>query len=348
MGQAFEPASDFKTLSLMPTYRCTASCQQCGTLSSPRDDTWLSRDAIMRAIDQAATAGYGLVVFTGGEATLAEEVVIEGVARSRSLGMRTRLVTNAWWAVDGAATTAALRKYQDAGLQELNVSTGDQHARFVSIDRPIRAAITAAELGFDSALIMVEVRDGNGIGRAAIEGHALMTDAPPAIRQRVLIMESPWMPLSPSRHYRYPEGLAANRENLESRGGCDNILSTTTVQADGRIAACCGLGMRVIPELQIGSVDATTIAEAAEIANEDFLKRWIRIEGPEKILAWAADFDPSIEWEDQYAHRCQACRRVYADDRVKAVIREHHGAKIPDILLREWLLSSPAIGADGP
>jgi hypothetical protein len=69
--------------------------------------------------------------------------------------------------------------------------------------------------------------------------------------------------------------------------------------------------------------------EAAEAANEDFLKRWIRIEGPEKILAWAADLDPSIEWENQYAHRCQACRRIYADDRVKAVIREHHGAKIP-------------------
>ena len=52
---------------------------------------------------------------------------------------------------------------------------------------------------------------------------------------RVTIAESPWMPLSPARSYPYPDGFAANATNVHTRGGCDNVLTTTTIQADGRI-----------------------------------------------------------------------------------------------------------------
>jgi hypothetical protein len=45
--------------------------------------------------------------------------------------------------------------------------------------------------------------------------------------------------------------------------------------------------------------------------------------GPEKIVAWAATKDPTIKWENMYAHRCQACMRIYRDPKVKAVIIEH-------------------------
>jgi hypothetical protein len=55
-------------------------------------------------------------------------------------------------------------------------------------------------------------------------------------------------------------------------------------------------------------------------------------------LAWAATHDSSIEWENLYSHRCQACLRIYQDPKVREVIREYHQEKIADVLLGEWLL----------
>ena len=66
----------YRSLSIMPTYRCTAECLHCGTLSSPREKTWLPIEHILKAIDQAADNDYKVVIFTGGEATLADRNLI--------------------------------------------------------------------------------------------------------------------------------------------------------------------------------------------------------------------------------------------------------------------------------
>jgi hypothetical protein len=146
------------------------------------------------------------------------------------------------------------------------------------------------------------------------------------------------MPLDAKEIMKYPEGLAVNKSNIDQRGGCDSIINTTTILADGRIMACCGLGTQSIPELHIGDLGSDSLQSANEKIGNDFLKRWIKIEGPEKILAWAAEKDPSIQWENQYAHRCQACKRMYTDERVRRVIREFHEEKILDVITNEWLL----------
>jgi hypothetical protein len=38
----------------------------------------------------------------------------------------------------------------------------------------------------------------------------------------------------------------------------------------------------------------TFLAQAVEASESDFLKVWIHFMGPEKILAWAAEKEPSI------------------------------------------------------
>ena len=346
----FAPRSSARVLSVMPTYRCTAACKHCGTLSSPKEETWLPIDDMLRAIDQAADAGYGLVVFTGGEPTLAGEHLLLGIRRAVSRGLAVRMVSNGWWAESDEVALVAMGEWVDAGLHELNVSTGDQHSRFVPVESVIRAINAGVEHDLTVA-VMIEVVDGRRITSQGVQSHPMyraMLDRHP--QPRVSFHESPWMPLSPARTYSYPDGQATDRENLATRSGCDSILTTTTVQADGRIGACCGLGMRRIDELQLGTIDSTSIQDADERAGDDFLKRWIKVEGPEKILAWAADIDPEIEWEGMYAHRCQACIRLYKDPKVRKVIAEHHLEKFADVLFTEWLMFhlDPSNEADAP
>ena len=335
-----KPLHNLRTLSVMPTYKCTAECMHCGTLSGRSENTWLGLDNMLAAIDQAAAQGdYRVVVFTGGEPTLAGNDLLTAIRRATEHGLSTRIVSNAYWATSAVHAERMIANLVDAGLKEINFSTGDQHARFVPLDRVVRAVAAAAASPLSAIVVMVETVLERAITAEVLESRADFSEVRKAFPgKRLEVRESPWMPLEPMNTSVYRDGSTVNRENVATRTGCTSILSTTAVQADGRIGACCGLGMRTVPELQVGRVGLTTIAEADREAGDDILKRWIRVEGPERILAWAAEHEPKIEWEDMYAHRCQACLRLYKDPMVREVIAEHYKEKVADVLVGEWLL----------
>lgn len=333
-----DPVPNPKILSLLLTLQCTAECKHCGTLSSPRSKGRLDAGTARRLISEAGDLSYDSVVFTAGEPTLYGNDLYELIALARSLGLPTRMVTNAHWATTSVRALTMLRRCQSAGLGEINYSTGDEHARFVPIENIVRGIRAALDVAMPVA-VMIEVVAGNAVSKAALLAHPFFQQQiSPDEAAQITFSESPWMPLDEKHLERYPEGLATNAANIGRRLGCDSVINTTTVLADGKIMACCGLGTRTIPELEIGSVFKDHVRDARARAEGDFLKRWIRHEGPERILQWAAEKNPAIEWEDQYAHRCQACKRLYTDPLVRAEIRQHYEEKIIDVLYGEWLL----------
>jgi organic radical activating enzyme len=323
----------------MPTYQCTAACKHCGSYSGPKVNQWLDPDLMLAGIDQAIDAGYKVVVFTGGEPTLAGETLLRGIRLASSRGVCTRVVTNAWWATGEEAADAKLKELIDAGLVEINFSTGDEHARFVPVDNVLWACRAAAKIPLKTIVVMVETVAARTITSQTLFNHPqyrqIRREFP---RANVRVIQSPWMPISPQMTTQYPDGMATVKKNLPAHTGCTSCLRTTTLGADGRIGVCCGLGMRSIPELQVGRIGEITIAEADRLGEDDFLKRWIQVEGPERILAWAATKNPEIQWEGMYAHRCQSCMRLYKDPKVRQVIADHHQEKMADVILGEFLL----------
>jgi MoaA/NifB/PqqE/SkfB family radical SAM enzyme len=132
-----------RTLSVMPTYACTAQCKDCGTVSSPRDRNNIALETMLAAIDQANELGFQNVVFTGGEATLRWDDLVEAIRHASGLQMPTRLVTNAYWAVNEEESTRRVRELADAGLLEINFSTGDEDALFIPLDYVVNAIVSA-------------------------------------------------------------------------------------------------------------------------------------------------------------------------------------------------------------
>ena len=236
--------------------------------------------------------------------------LVRAMRRSAFWSLPVRLVTNAHWARDDAAAESLLFEWMCAGLGELNISTGDRHARFIPLDNAIRAATAAARLQLMAAVI-VEASQPNDIANAIRERLAGTS---------VTIVNWTWSELTPFPKAK-PAG-AVNRSNLSQCTGCDSVLSATTVQANGIVSPCCGLGIRFVPELQIGHIATGTLAQADARALRDPLIQRINKEGPERILAWAAERDPRIQWEDMYAHRCQACIRLYRDPMVRHAIAQ--------------------------
>lgn len=326
-----------KTLSVMPTYTCPAECTHCGTLSSPWDRTNLGLDIILEAIDQAKALGFYNVVFTGGEATLRWKDLLTGLTYAHNLGFSTRLVTNAHWAWSEARAAQWIDELVKAGLSEINFSTGDEHMRFVPLERVITAA-KAALMKKLTVLIVVEYKKVRSVTKETILQDQKIASLPEDCKSRFQVIESPWMPLDPQQLEEYPGDTSANQENLLLRDGCDNVLQTYTLQADGRIGACCGLGLREIPELNVGTANNRDfLKQAIEDAENDLIKLLIHYKGPEKILAWAAQKDPTIQWENMYGHRCQVCHRIYKDARVVDIIREHCHEMMGEVLQTIWL-----------
>ncbi|WP_144312304.1 radical SAM protein [Terriglobus saanensis] len=306
----------------MPTRTCTAACRHCGSFSSPKVKQSLEASVIRTSIEQAAELGFALIAFTGGEATLAWDELLEGIGLAHTLGLRTRLVTNAHWAESAHAASKVVTALHAAGLDELNISTGDEHARFVPLDRVALGIATGLEHGY-TVHIMVEYRQNRSITKTVLLAHPLLADHPH--RERIEIVESPWMPLSPEQMGDYRNVDRVDGENVHARGPCTSVLESYTVHPDGRVSACCGLGMELIEELYAGEARGPNfLANAMADAEGDLLKLWLRYKGPEKILAWASERDPSIQWENMYAHNCQACQRVYHDPKVAATILTHY------------------------
>lgn len=314
--------SQKKTLSIMLTYTCPAECKDCGTLSSPRSRENISLDDAKKFIEEAGQAGdFVVVVFTGGEATLRWRDLLDGIRFAKSKGLNTRLVTNAHWAIREDVSRDKLLQLTDAGLDEINYSTGDEHARFIPVDRVALATKIAMEMKLPTS-IMIESKADRRITRDTFLSHVHLCDLDQKEISTLNITESPWMPLDPMAVESYADGLAATEENGEAQKPCHVVLSTFTVQGDGRVGACCGLGMRQIDELNVGTVkdDLVDIRNRAE---SDVILLAIRYLGPLYLIKWAASEDDSIKWDGMYAHHCQACARLYADDAVKKFLISH-------------------------
>src|SRR5262249_4504743 len=143
-----------KTLTLLVTYQCTAACSQCCFGCTPEKEGRIPQDRILAYIDQAAQMGSVVnVVFSGGECFLLGNDLVEAVGRASQHGLSTRCVTNGYWATSMFAAERRLRPLVDAGLKELNISTGDFHLEYVPVDRVACGAIAAYQLGLGLALM---------------------------------------------------------------------------------------------------------------------------------------------------------------------------------------------------
>lgn len=292
---------------------------------------------MISSIDQAKKLGFLNVVFTGGEATMRWAELVEAIRYADNLEIPTRVVTNAYWATNDEEASRRIHELADAGLKEINYSTGDEHIRFIPLENVVNAIMATLRLPLVMA-VMIELRASRQITKEFLLAHPKIKPLSDQDKEKIRIIESPWMPLNPSTIESYPEGTAINSDNIASTSGCDSVLQTYVMQADGRIGACCGLGMRVTPELNVGVAKGDNFLEnAIQDAEGDLLKLLLHYKGPDKLLAWASTKNPEILWENLYAHKCQACLRIYKDPKVADVVRQHHTDLIADVLQAAWM-----------
>jgi hypothetical protein len=289
-------------------------------------------EAVCKAIDEAEQLGFLNVVFTGGEATLYMENLLSGIKYAKEKKFPVRLVTNAHWASSIENTQKVLHKLIDAGLDEINFSTGDEHLKFVPIENIYNAVSVATALELTN-LLMYEERDNANASKEVIEHTINKLTNEEKRKKWFKMISSPWMPLDYHTKSFQTNNTLSNHTNVVSKTGCDSILNTYVLQGDGKIASCCGLGIRHIPELHpTDTTEENFLANAIVKSESDWIKIALKQLGPEKILAWASSKNPNILWENMYNHTCQSCIRLYKDSEVIDTVLEHFDELKIDLL----------------
>lgn len=266
-----------------------------------------------------------MVVFTGGECFLLGADLDGLIAHAHELQFRTRVVTNGYWAVNERAARRRVAALRRAGLDEMMLSTGTFHQKFVPVERVIHAARATSSAGLRTR-IAIETCD-----QQTFDDSVLRRELADAIsRKLVYLGHDPWLIDSGGRgrtsitHKRLRDHDPSDRAS----GRCTQVLDTITVTPAQKLLACCGFPMEQLPRLSIGSVEHEALDDVLRRAPNQLLTMWMHVAGPRAIESFVARYLPGYALPESVSI-CDSCVTLHRDSAAMRVIGEH-GSEIVD------------------
>ena len=112
---------------------------------------------IDRYIEEIAGESCGVVSFTGGESTLYPTELEAGIKKAKGMGLRTCLVTNAWWAEQSEKAYSYISHLRELGLEEFNFSFDEFHSPYLSIKgvRNVLEAVAKVDFKYVTMLFVM-------------------------------------------------------------------------------------------------------------------------------------------------------------------------------------------------
>lgn len=333
-----------RVLALLTTRRCTAECDHCCVGSSPRARGSITVSRLHGLIDEAKRVpSLVRLVFTGGEPFLLGRELDALIAHGHRLEFDTRVITNGYWAVNEPGARERVRALADAGLDEIMVSTGTFHQRFVPLERVVRAVRATTAAGIPSR-ISIESCDQSNVDEAALRREL----AEPLGSGMLAISGDPWISDAGGRGT-----TALTHERLRSEGGvqttgaCAVIMTTLTVTPDAQLVACCGLPLEELPGLAIGSVAERALDEVLRDAPDDLLKMFLHLAGPEGVARFIARYEPGYTIPGNPVSICEACIALQRDARAMRIAAANAG-NVASAVFSQFIASQEAFQLPRP
>lgn len=304
------------TATIITTYKCNAACKECCFECNPGLSSRLSLIDMTRFIDEAHQRfkGLRLVVFSGGECFLLGDDLFKAIAHASALGLLTRCVSNGYWGKNPAQAAATAGKLRKAGISEMNFSTGKDHVEWVPLTSVIGAAKALADAGIP-VLVTVE----QDTPESSIAAQLLQDPCAAELRKddRMRVQFNSWMPFYDTSETRKP----IDHRDQQLRTGCDQVFENVVLTPHQEISACCGLTFEHIPEMKLGRYREGTLYSDYTAQSDDFMKVWLRTEGPYSILEQTLPEGHALDMES-IVHPCQACAHLHTDPQLRQRVRE--------------------------
>lgn len=139
------------------TYKCTFECDHCFLYCGPDSEGTFTIDRVenllgqMKEIDSVYAA-----YFEGGEPFLYYPLMIESIRMAKSMGFKSGVVTNAYWAESERDAELWLKPLADLGIDDLSLSDDDLHYPDGGETSAAKAAKAAKKLGIPCDSICIE------------------------------------------------------------------------------------------------------------------------------------------------------------------------------------------------
>jgi hypothetical protein len=317
----------YQSITFITTYQCTAACKECCFESSPTLDSGKLTFEFMKGVmDEAIKTlpSLKLVVFSGGECFMLKDQLFKTIAHATHNGLHTRCVTNGYWGKTPASAARNAARLRDAGISEMNISTGMDHQEWV----PLQSVVNCAEaLLRENIFTLVTIEKDTAQSTCWETAHDALKALREAHPAKLRIICNSWMPFHKDAVQR------ADQRAYNVDKGCDQLFSNLVITPYKMLSACCGLTYEHIPEMRMGLVGAKPLGGFVTDIAEDFLKIWIHMDGPKEIVRKITG-KPANELMDGTVHICQACAILHQNEPFRKALQARYQEFLPEVVGR--------------
>ena len=321
------------SLAFITTDKCTASCHNCCFKCSPKNAQRLSLSQITNIIEQVMDEfdEVNSCVFTGGECTLLGNDLLKAIEYASNKELICRIVSNGYWAISEEKAYNYLKELVNCGLRELNLSTGDEHQKWVSVQKVINACKAAKKLNLYTA-VNIESTPNSSITSALLLKDKDIKDA--VTNGQLLLKDSTWI------EFDEEENLSNSNTYGYDTGGCPYLFNTISVSPDMHLLACCGLTCQESRILKIGNITQYPIRKIWEAQFDDLLKLWLYTHGPHEIHKYTCRKTGKTTVHHKYPHICSMCQHILKDPDTIRILKENINGILPNVLYKYKLLTN--------
>ncbi len=335
-------------LTILTTSQCTAKCAHCCMNSSPeRKGERLTFEQIRDTVTSLHSLNpLQVVIFAGGEPTLLAEDLLESIAYIDSLGIATRMVTNASWAVTRGKARSMLNSLREVGLREVNFSVDDYHLPYISFEKVENAWFASKGLGFQSVVLAncwgkrsiitpqyIMDRLGEKLSqRFDDDGDSL--PLPPPSSDGTLYMLSNSTIQNIGRSYKeldnadipYPD--SQKRLNVPCRWALKNVA----LSPKNHLVSCCGIEAEDNEVLDFGDASNTLARDLVKFGDNQVIINAISFFGLIYLKNFIQKRNPDIPFREKYASVCEICEHIVTRPECVEVLRKNSGELAAKVL----------------
>lgn len=333
-----------KAITFLTTFGCTAACENCCFQCNPKYKKRMTLVEMERYLDLCLEEfpSVKMVVFSGGECTLLKQDLINMISYASSKGMRTRIVTNGWWAKSYSIADEKIKELKNAGLDEINFSTGDEHQEWIPFKNVRNASVATIRNGLLCA-INVETKDGsnfdiNKILKKDKVLHAI-TDFTGSKdnKSSIHIERGIWAPINKKCKGNITYNNFKDSINFKR---CEHIFSVIPINPYGEVLACCGITCENNPYLRLGNINRESIGVIYKRAYNDLLKLWLYTEGPASIASYINAKQGTNELQIEPSHACILCRNIFNNPKNIEILRNNSREFSSRVIFKYCMLNS--------
>jgi pyruvate-formate lyase-activating enzyme len=305
-SEAFKPFSggNFKSLTIVYTYKCTAECEHCSYKCDPTREETLGFNMAQKLIIEAAEQGFNKLTLRGGECLLFADDILALSDKAKNLGMSVEVITNAYWAMSKEKSQELLELLGKAGVKKITMETGSFNVKFI----PLKNVIYAIEEAIKrDILVNVEVWIDDQYSKQTKD---MVEEIRKFSGKSVTFI---WSYPKSSVCWKGPQSrYSLDKDEMDV---CKSI--SLTVHPEGDVYCCCspstcGLVRTKAKSsfLFLGNLFEQSMHSIIELANYSPVLNSLRIAGPEALVEIWGNNEIKSEIPNSFSDICDYCLAV--------------------------------------